>query len=35
MSFLHSYMNKKVLIITADSRILVGNLVASDNNTNL
>ncbi|KAH6689144.1 hypothetical protein F5X68DRAFT_77720 [Plectosphaerella plurivora] len=35
MASLGSYMNKKVLIVTADSRILVGNLAAVDNNTNL
>ncbi|ROT39725.1 Sm-like ribonucleo protein [Sodiomyces alkalinus F11] len=35
MASLGGYLNKKVLIITADSRILVGNLVAADNSTNL
>ncbi|KAI0429395.1 like-Sm domain-containing protein [Xylaria sp. FL1042] len=35
MSNLHSYVNKKVLIITADSRTLVGNLLSCDQQTNL
>ncbi|KAJ2962593.1 hypothetical protein NQ176_g10919 [Zarea fungicola] len=35
MASLGSYLNKKVLIITADSRILVGTLTACDNSTNL
>ncbi|KAJ2906059.1 hypothetical protein MKZ38_003096 [Zalerion maritima] len=32
---LNAYLNKKVLIITADSRTLVGTLVSCDNSTNL
>ncbi|KAI9171373.1 Sm LSm8 [Paramyrothecium foliicola] len=35
MASLGSYLNKKVLIVTADSRILVGKLAACDNTTNL
>ncbi|KAI0876866.1 like-Sm domain-containing protein [Hypoxylon argillaceum] len=35
MSNLHNYVNKKVLIITADSRTLVGNLLSCDQQTNL
>ncbi|KAI1172404.1 like-Sm domain-containing protein [Nemania sp. FL0916] len=35
MSNLHSYVNKKVLILTADSRTLVGNLLSCDQQTNL
>jgi len=35
MASLGAYINKKVLIITADSRILVGELTAADNSTNL
>ncbi|PNY26046.1 Uncharacterized protein TCAP_04018 [Tolypocladium capitatum] len=35
MATLGSYLNKKVLIVTADSRILVGTLTASDSSTNL
>ncbi|KAI2609550.1 Sm-like ribonucleoprotein [Hypoxylon fragiforme] len=35
MSNLGSYINKKVLIITADSRTLVGNLLSCDQMTNL
>ncbi|KAJ9157330.1 hypothetical protein NKR23_g788 [Pleurostoma richardsiae] len=32
---LNSYMQKKVTIITADGRTLVGTLVSADQNTNL
>ncbi|KAI0485173.1 like-Sm domain-containing protein [Xylariaceae sp. FL0804] len=32
---LHAYVNKKVLIITADSRTLLGNLLSCDQQTNL
>ncbi|KAI1107605.1 Sm-like ribonucleoprotein [Jackrogersella minutella] len=35
MSNLGNYINKKVLIITADSRTLVGNLLSCDQMTNL
>ncbi|KAF3061301.1 U6 snRNA-associated Sm-like protein LSm8 [Daldinia childiae] len=35
MSNLNNYINKKVLIITADSRTLVGNLLSCDQMTNL
>ncbi|KAI2616484.1 Sm-like ribonucleoprotein [Hypoxylon sp. NC1633] len=35
MSNLSGYINKKVLIITADSRTLVGNLLSCDQTTNL
>ncbi|CAJ2512986.1 Uu.00g011050.m01.CDS01 [Anthostomella pinea] len=35
MSNLYSYVNKKVLIMTADSRTLVGNLLSCDQQTNL
>ncbi|KAI1268785.1 like-Sm domain-containing protein [Xylariaceae sp. FL1019] len=35
MSNLHSYVDKKVLILTADSRTLVGNLLSCDQQTNL
>ncbi|KAH8676195.1 LSM domain-containing protein [Xylariales sp. PMI_506] len=35
MSNLASYANKRVLIVTADSRILVGTLVSFDQLTNL
>ncbi|KAL2891329.1 U6 snRNA-associated Sm-like protein LSm8 [Ceratocystis lukuohia] len=35
MATLGSYLDKKVLLVTADSRIIVGTLVAADNNTNL
>ncbi|KAI1434661.1 like-Sm domain-containing protein [Xylaria sp. CBS 124048] len=35
MSQLQSYMNKKVLVLTADSRTLVGTLLSSDQQTNL
>ncbi|KAL6869795.1 hypothetical protein ACO1O0_001126 [Amphichorda felina] len=35
MASLGGYLNKKVLIVTADSRILVGTLSAADNSTNL
>ncbi|KAI8299560.1 U6 snRNA-associated Sm-like protein LSm8 [Colletotrichum sp. SAR11_240] len=35
MATLGGYLNKKVLIVTVDSRILVGNLEAADQNTNL
>ncbi|KAI9904909.1 hypothetical protein N3K66_001438 [Trichothecium roseum] len=35
MATLGGYMDKKVLIVTADSRILVGTLTAADNTTNL
>ncbi|KAM3450205.1 hypothetical protein MY3296_006314 [Beauveria thailandica] len=35
MASLGSYLNKKVLIVTADSRILVGTLTACDNSTNI
>ncbi|KAI8719063.1 U6 snRNA-associated Sm-like protein LSm8 [Fusarium sp. LHS14.1] len=35
MATLGGYLNKKVLIVTADSRILVGTLAACDNTTNL
>ncbi|KAH8170241.1 LSM domain-containing protein [Sarocladium implicatum] len=35
MATLGGYLNKKVLIVTADSRILVGTLAAADNSTNL
>lgn len=35
MMSLHSYLNRKVLIITADSRTLVGTLVSCDHSTNL
>ncbi|KAI1403074.1 Sm-like ribonucleoprotein [Hypoxylon fuscum] len=35
MSNLSGYINKKVLIITADSRTLVGNLLSCDQMTNL
>lgn len=32
---LNNYLNKKVTVITADGRTLVGNLFAADNQTNL
>ncbi|CCT62465.1 hypothetical protein H9Q69_008611 [Fusarium xylarioides] len=35
MATLGGYLNKKVLIVTADSRILVGTLAACDQTTNL
>ncbi|KAF7552559.1 hypothetical protein G7046_g7378 [Stylonectria norvegica] len=35
MATLGGYLNKKVLIVTADSRILVGTLAAYDQTTNL
>ncbi|KAM4055111.1 LSM domain-containing protein [Hirsutella rhossiliensis] len=35
MATLGGYLNKKVLIVTADSRILVGTLAAADQSTNL
>ncbi|KAI2620858.1 like-Sm domain-containing protein [Xylaria nigripes] len=35
MSNLHTYINKRVLIVTADSRTLVGNLLSCDQQTNL
>jgi U6 snRNA-associated Sm-like protein LSm8 len=35
MASLGGYLNKKVLIVTADSRILVGTLAACDQSTNL
>ncbi|GJN68453.1 hypothetical protein PLIIFM63780_001365 [Purpureocillium lilacinum] len=35
MATLGGYLNKKVLIVTADSRVLVGTLTAADNSTNL
>ncbi|KAH6610456.1 sm lsm8 [Trichoderma cornu-damae] len=35
MATLGGYLNKKVLIVTADSRILVGELTACDQSTNL
>ncbi|KAI0111640.1 Sm-like ribonucleoprotein [Daldinia grandis] len=35
MSNFNNYINKKVLIITADSRTLVGNLLSCDQMTNL
>ncbi|KAL7628350.1 hypothetical protein AAE478_002552 [Parahypoxylon ruwenzoriense] len=35
MSSLSSYIDKKVLVITADSRTLVGNLLSYDQLTNL
>jgi U6 snRNA-associated Sm-like protein LSm8 len=35
MASLGAYLNKKVLIVTADSRILVGTLAACDHSTNL
>ncbi|EHK48032.1 uncharacterized protein TrAtP1_000746 [Trichoderma atroviride] len=35
MATLGGYLNKKVLIVTADSRILVGELAACDASTNL
>ncbi|GKT55316.1 LSM domain-containing protein [Colletotrichum tofieldiae] len=35
MATLGGYLNKKVLIVTADSRILVGTLEAADQSTNL
>ncbi|KAF3072122.1 hypothetical protein THAR02_10225 [Trichoderma harzianum] len=35
MATLGGYLNKKVLIVTADSRILVGELAACDQSTNL
>ncbi|OTB02520.1 hypothetical protein M426DRAFT_13491 [Hypoxylon sp. CI-4A] len=35
MSNLASYINKKVLVITADSRTLVGTLLSCDQTTNL
>lgn len=35
MATLGGFLNKKVLIVTADSRTLVGTLVATDQNTNL
>jgi len=35
MSNLNSYINKKVLIITVDSRTLLGNLLSYDQMTNL
>ncbi|RYO85053.1 hypothetical protein DL764_009238 [Monosporascus ibericus] len=35
MSNLHSYVDKKVCIITADSRTLVGKLLSCDQTTNL
>lgn len=35
MATLGGYLNKKVLVVTADSRILVGTLAACDQSTNL
>jgi len=35
MATLGGYLNKRILIVTADSRILVGSLQAADNQTNL
>ncbi|KAK5990611.1 U6 snRNA-associated Sm-like protein LSm8 [Cladobotryum mycophilum] len=35
MATLGGFLNKKVLIVTADSRILVGSLAACDQSTNL
>ncbi|TWU74437.1 hypothetical protein ED733_004299 [Metarhizium rileyi] len=35
MATLGGYLNKKVLVVTADSRILVGTLSACDQSTNL
>ncbi|KAH7023070.1 hypothetical protein BGZ61DRAFT_525453 [Ilyonectria robusta] len=35
MATLGGFLNKKVLIVTADSRILVGTLAACDQSTNL
>jgi U6 snRNA-associated Sm-like protein LSm8 len=35
MASLQGYMNKRVLVITADSRVLVGTLTGSDSSTNL
>ncbi|KAK1729241.1 hypothetical protein CaCOL14_002529 [Colletotrichum acutatum] len=35
MATLGGYLNKKVLIVTSDSRILVGTLEAADQSTNL
>ncbi|KAH9904179.1 like-Sm domain-containing protein [Xylariomycetidae sp. FL2044] len=35
MSNLHAYVNKKVLIITADSRTLLGNLLSFDQTSNV
>lgn len=34
-TLLHSYVDKKVLVLTIDSRILVGTLACIDNSTNL
>ncbi|KAG5952683.1 hypothetical protein E4U57_005901, partial [Claviceps arundinis] len=35
MATLGGYLNKKVLVVTADSRVLVGILAACDQSTNL
>ncbi|CAH0049663.1 unnamed protein product [Clonostachys solani] len=35
MATLGGYLEKKVLVVTADSRILVGTLTAADQSTNL
>ncbi|KAI1342543.1 like-Sm domain-containing protein [Xylariaceae sp. FL0016] len=35
MSNLYGYVDKKVLVMTADSRTLVGNLLSCDQQTNL
>ncbi|KAG5930185.1 hypothetical protein E4U42_002739 [Claviceps africana] len=35
MATLGGYLNKKVLVVTADSRVLVGTLAACDQSTNL
>ncbi|CAK7267175.1 U4/U6-U5 snRNP complex subunit LSM8 [Sporothrix epigloea] len=34
-ALLNNYLEKKVLVLTVDSRILVGKLVSIDNSTNL
>ncbi|OAA68592.1 Like-Sm ribonucleoprotein (LSM)-related domain protein [Niveomyces insectorum RCEF 264] len=34
-TLLNNYLEKKVLVLTVDSRILVGTLACLDNNTNL
>ncbi|CAK7264493.1 U4/U6-U5 snRNP complex subunit LSM8 [Sporothrix epigloea] len=34
-ALLNNYLEKKVLVLTVDSRILVGTLVSIDNSTNL
>ncbi|RCI15144.1 hypothetical protein L249_6798 [Ophiocordyceps polyrhachis-furcata BCC 54312] len=35
MATLGGYLNKKVLVVTVDSRTLVGTLLAADHSTNL